>query len=269
MMPTDMQSVKPTTQELYAQLYDTAVPDWPGEIDFYCQMAQSSKVTSGGVLEIACGTGRVARQLAKSGVDVTGLDLSPELLGVAREKSTGVQNTHWVIGDMRSFDLGQTFGLAIIPGHSFQFMLTPDDQVSCLECIKRHLSPDGILVVHLDHQDVNWLGSLPRQATGTFSEWRELKHPSTGRRIRTASEWVFEPSTQTATVTTVWEEVGPGDVAVQRWQREPMSLHCVFRFEMEHLLKRTGYKIKAVYGDFYKEALTDESDQMIWVAKKA
>ena len=264
-----MKSTKSTAQELYAQLYDTAVPDWPGEIDFYRQMAQSIKAASGRMLEIACGTGRVARQLAKSGADVTGFDLSPELLGVAQEKSAGVQNIHWAIGDMRSFDLGQTFGLAIIPGHSFQFMLTPDDQVSCLECIKRHLSPDGVLIVHLDHQDVNWLGSLPRQATGTSLEWRELKHPSTGCTIRTANEWAFEPSTQTATVTTVWEEVGPGGAVAQHWQRDPMSLHCVFRFEMEHLLKRTGYTVEAVYGDFYKATLSDESDQMIWVAKKA
>jgi len=264
-----MESVKPTTSEIYAQLYDTAVPDWPGEIDFYCQLVQATKATSGNLLEIACGTGRVARQLAKLGVEVTGFDLSPELLGIAREKSAGIQNIHWAVGDMRSFDLGQTFGLAIIPGHSFQFMLTPGDQVSCLEYIKRHLSPEGVLVVHLDHQDVNWLGSLPRQAIGTFLEWRELKHPLTRHTIRTANDWAYECSTQTATVTTVWEEIGLGGVVVQRWQRETMPLHCVFRFEMEHLLKRTGYTIEAVYGDFYKTALTDDSDQMIWIARKA
>ncbi|MBN1451061.1 MAG: class I SAM-dependent methyltransferase [Anaerolineales bacterium] len=264
-----MESVKPASQELYAQLYDVVVPGWPGEIDFYRELVQATRAISGNVLEIACGTGRVALQLAKTGVEVIGLDLSVELLKVAREKSAGIQNVHWETGDMRSFNLGQAFGFAIIPGHSFQFMLTPDDQVSCLDCIKRHLSPDGLLVVHLDHQDIDWLGSLPHQATGKFSEWRELKHPLTGHTIRTAHEWTFKRSTQTATVTTVWEELGPTGATVQRWQREPMPLHCVFRFEMEHLLKRTGYKIKAVYGDFYKAALTDESDQMIWVAKKA
>ena len=264
-----MEPVKPTSQEIYAQLYDDAVADWPGEIGFYRELAQATRAISGNVLEIACGTGRVALQLAKMDLKVTGFDLSPESLGIAREKSAGIQNVHWEVGDMRSFNLSQTFGLVIIPGHSFQFMLTPDDQVSCLDCIKRQLSPEGVLVVHLDHQDVNWLGSLFRQATGAYSEWRELKHPLTGCTIRTANEWMFERSTQTATVTTVWEEIGLGGVVIQRWQREPMPLHCVFRFEMEHLLKRTGYKIEAVYGDFYKAALTDISDQMIWIARKA
>jgi hypothetical protein len=124
-----------------------------------------------------------------------------------------------------------------------------------------------MLVVHLDHQDVNWLGSLPRQATGIYSEWRELKHPLTGHTIRTANEWIFEPATQTATVTTVWEENSLDNAVIQRWQREPMALHCVFRFEMEHLLKRTGYVIEAVYGDFFKSPLTSDSDQMIWLAR--
>ena len=256
-----------TTQELYAQLYDVAVPNWPGEIDFYRNLLRGLNSIHVNMLEIACGTGRVSRQLLSPGTEITGLDLSPELLHVARGKSVGISNIHWELGDMREFDLGQKFDLAIIPGHSFQFMLTPSDQVSCLNRIKQHLNPDGLLVIHLYHQDVNWLGSLPRRATGTFSEWHELIHPLTGQTIRTANEWAYEPSTQTATVTTVWEEIGLKDAVIQCWQREPMALHCVFRFEMEHVLKRTGYEIEAVYGDFFKSALTDESEQMIWVGR--
>ena len=262
-----METTKITAQELYAQLYDVAVSDWPGEIDFYRDLLQAINSVHVDMLEIACGTGRVSLQLASTDVESTGLDLSPELLNIARGKSAAIQNVHWVLGDMREFDLAQKFDLVIIPGHSFQFMLTPTDQVQCLNCIKRHLQPNSMLVVHLDHQDVNWLGSLPHQATGTSPEWRELKHPETGRKIRTANEWTFEPATQTATVTTIWEEVGADNSMTRRWQRAPMSLHCVFRFEMEHLLKRTEYTIEAVYGDFFKNPLTNESDQMIWVAR--
>jgi SAM-dependent methyltransferase len=264
-----METIKIAIQELYAQLYDVAVSDWPGEIDFYRDLFRTVKTDQVNMLEIACGTGRVSLQLVRAGVEITGLDLSPELLNIVKEKGMGVQNTHWVIGDMREFDLGQQFDLVIIPGHSFQFMLTPSDQVQCLECIKRHLKPNGILVIHLDHQDVSWLGGLPRQVTGIYSKWRKLKHLPNRHMIRTANEWTYEPSTQTAIVATVWDEIGLDGVIVQRWQREPMKLHCVFRFEMEHLLKRTGFAIEAVYGDFFKGVLTDESDQMIWIARNA
>jgi len=264
-----METAKITPQELYAHLYDVSVSDWPGEIDFYHDLLQTIHPDRVTMLEIACGTGRVSFQLASAGVEITGLDISSELLNMAREKSADIQNVHWALGDMREFDLGQKFELAIIPGHSFQFMLTPMDQVRCLDCIKQHLKPNGMLVVHLDHQDVSWLGSLPHQATGTYSEWRELRHPLTGRTIRTANEWTYEAATQTAAVTTVWEEIGPDGAMTQRWQRKPMPLHCVFRFEMEHLLKRTGYTVEAVYGDFFKSPLINESDQMIWIARNA
>jgi len=58
------------------------------------------------------------------------------------------------------------------------------------------------------------------------------------------------------------------DSSVQTWARNPMALHCVFRFEMEHLLARTGFEMQAVYSDFFKSQLNDVSSEMIWVAHK-
>ncbi len=146
-----------------AQTYDESVPDWPGELNFYHAMAAQVKARGGSLREIACGTGRIAIRLAQGGVNVVGLDLSARMLDVARQKSIGVENIRWVLGDMRSFGLGQEFELVIIPGHAFQNLNTPQDQVACLERIKRHLSPTGTLVVHLDHQDFTWLGDLLRE----------------------------------------------------------------------------------------------------------
>lgn len=259
--------MKPTPQELYAQLYDLYVPDWPGEIDFYRSLLANTGLSVHGILEIACGTGRVALQLAGQGADVVGLDLSPELLDMARRKSAGMSNVHWVQGDMRTFELGKKFGIILIPGHAFQFMNTPGDQVSCLERIKCHLVPDGILVIHLDHQDITWLGDLVKNKPAGYKKRPLLIHPGSGKSYRQSYRWTFEPSTQTATVFVEWEQVNPDGEVVDVWKMDPTPLHCVFRFEMEHLLHRVGFSIEAVYGDFFKGALADESGNMIWVAR--
>jgi SAM-dependent methyltransferase len=119
---------KINAEELYAQFYDARVPDWPGEVDFYQELvAHSPLIKTNGLLEVACGTGRIALRLAKNGVNIIGLDLSSELLEVARKKSPGIPNIHWLKGDMRKFKIDAEFGCVIIPGHSFQFMITPDD----------------------------------------------------------------------------------------------------------------------------------------------
>jgi ubiquinone/menaquinone biosynthesis C-methylase UbiE len=254
-------------RDFYAQTYDVAVADWPGEMDFYRELAAEAHSNGQAVLEVACGTGRVTVRLAQGGGEVVGLDLSPAMLDVAREKSAGMSNIRWVQDDMRSFNLGETFGLVIIPGHSFQNILTADDQLACLESIHRHLVPGGLLVVHLDQPEVSWLGDLTRDLGGVFEAKEQFVHPKTGCLIRTLHAWSYEPAMQAAVSHRIWEEVGPDGQVVDRLDKGPIRLHVVFRFEMEHLLARAGFAVEAVYGDFYRQELQDVSSEMIWVAR--
>ncbi len=262
----------PRVAEFYAQTYDESVPDWPGEIEFYRGLASEVRSKGQSLLEVACGTGRVAIRLAQDGTQVVGFDLSSKMLEMAREKSKGIDNIRCVQADMRDFDLGETFGLILITGHAFQHMNTPHEQVACLQCIHRHLVPNGRLVVHLDHQNVEnvgWLGSLVREKGGVFELAGQFKHVRTGRQIRAFNAWTYEPATQTAICTTAWEAIADDGQVVDRWQTEPVRLHCVFRFEMEHLLARVGFVVEELYGDFFRNPLDDKSSSMVWMASKA
>jgi ubiquinone/menaquinone biosynthesis C-methylase UbiE len=113
-----------------ARIYDSVVPDWPGEIAFYEGLVAAAAAEGGAVLEVACGTGRVALRLARPGVRVVGLDRSAAMLAMARQKGAGMPDVRWVEADMRSFDLGESFALAMVPGHAFQHMLTGGDQLA-------------------------------------------------------------------------------------------------------------------------------------------
>jgi ubiquinone/menaquinone biosynthesis C-methylase UbiE len=252
--------------DLEIQFYDAAVPDWPGEIDFY--RAMTAKLDPGAsILELGCGTGRVTLQLAREGLPVMGLDVSASMLAMARQKGQGLPNVRWAEGDMRAFELGERFELILIPGHSYQFMLTPTDQVACLTCIRRHLALGGRLVVHLDHQQVDWLGGL-MQAQGTaFRLVGDYRQNSSDGWVRKWVAWSYEASSQTASAVTAWEIVGQDMVVKERTESARKRLHCVFRFEMEHLLARAGFEVEALYGDFYRQELQDTSSEMIWVAR--
>lgn len=243
-----------------AEIYDVSVPDWEGEIDFYRALIKETNAKS--VLEIACGTGRIATRLAQDGLHVVGVDLSPAMLDVACAKNS---NARWIEGDMRSFEAGERFDLAIIPGHSFQFMLTPADQLAALACAKRHLNAGGRLVIHLDHQDVKWLGEIH----GEFEHAKDVVHPKTGHTIQTWRAWKYERATQTASATTRWKELEANGKMLDEWETGPVYMHCVFRFEMEHLLARAGFEIEALYGDFLRSELSNESSEMIWVGRVA
>jgi SAM-dependent methyltransferase len=267
----EQSSSEQNTDEFYAQTYDVSVQDWPGEIEFYRRFASEVRRREEGLLEIACGTGRVAIRLAQDGTHTVGLDLSSKMLEVAREKSKDIANVRWVQANMCEFDLEEDFGLVLIPGHAFQNLNTPREQVTCLQCIYHHLNPSGHLIVHLDHQNVEnigWLGGLVGEKGGVFEPAEQFQHARTGHQIHTLRAWVYEPATQTAVCTTAWEAVAPGGQVIDRWQTAPIRLHCVFRFEMEHLLARVGFLIENLYGDFFQNPLDDKSSNMIWVARK-
>ena len=63
--------------KFYAQTYDATMRDWPGEMDFYKRLAAEAHTRGESVLELACGTGRVAIRLAREGICVVGLDVTP------------------------------------------------------------------------------------------------------------------------------------------------------------------------------------------------
>ena len=110
------------------------------------------------ILELACGTGRITFILAQAGYEITGVELSPEMLEIAQGKleqlPETVQNRVSLNqGDMTNFELDMKFAMAIVPW-AFKFLLTTDDQLACLKQIHKHLNDDGVFVLDLYPHDV-------------------------------------------------------------------------------------------------------------------
>jgi hypothetical protein len=188
------------------------------------------------------------------------------MLGVAHAKSAEILSVQWIQGDMRSFELGTKFGCVIIPAHSFHFMTTPDDQVRCLAQIKIHLVPGGLVIIHLDPPEIDWLADLIGKREGACETFPTLTHPVSGEKFRQSTEWTYEPCTQAYICQNDWHRVDESGNILQTWKRAPMHFHCVFPFEMEHLLRRAGFVIEAIYGDFSMNAFGNKSPHWIWVA---
>jgi ubiquinone/menaquinone biosynthesis C-methylase UbiE len=95
------------------------------------------------VLEIGCGTGAFARQLAKRSESVLALDLSPEMIRLARERSRGFENIDFQVADVAACELpSEEFDCiaTIATLHHLSFAET-------LSKMKRALKPNGVLLV--------------------------------------------------------------------------------------------------------------------------
>ncbi len=217
------------------ELYDVLHADVPaikGDVNFYRRHARK---TGGPILELACGTGRVAIPLARDGHEVVGLDLSPHMLAIARGKTSDVT---WARGDMERFALRRKFRLILIPFRSFARLLTPEAQRRCLECVRRHLAPGGRFIVNIFDPKLEFC--LPKPVP--FPR-RPPVRDSTGRTWRVTAERRNDPVAQVLHEVWTWRD------GRTTW-RDRLTLRWTYRHEMRHLLELCGFRPLACHGDF-------------------
>jgi len=146
----------PSEKNLYsktARLYDIiygSKQSWP-DIPFYREYAKQQR---GDVLELGCGTGRVALALAKDGYHITDLDLSQHMLEIFRGKLTPEISGHVDIihGNMADFSIGdppRKFALITAPDRAFLALTSQADIENALSCIYKHLADDGLFIVNV------------------------------------------------------------------------------------------------------------------------
>ena len=219
------------------------------------------------VLELGCGTGRITMALAEAGRRAMGLDISERMLERAIRKRSALrvearERVHFVQGDMTQFQLGETFRLIIIPFRAFQHLLETKQQISCLEAIKKHLAPKGRLIVDFFQTDAARMHDPAFQRDSLIAEYETPVHGRVKVSERVAA---FHRALQRNEAEMIFEIAHPDgrqERLVWSW-----SVRYFFRYEVEHLLARCGFRTTAVFGNFDKSALRDDSPEMIFVAE--
>jgi SAM-dependent methyltransferase len=107
-----------------------------GEADFVMGLAPRS------VLDGGCGTGRIARELARRGVETVGVDLDEGMLSTARRKAPDLD---WHCADLTAIDLGRVFDVVLLAGNVMIFV-TPGTESAVIANVVKHLAPEGALV---------------------------------------------------------------------------------------------------------------------------
>lgn len=259
-----MPSPEPDLYDQLAPFYDLGMAGFDADIGLYLGFARRLR---GPVLELGCGSGRVAIELARAGVSVVGIDRSAAMLSLAREKLVAEPELPVTLrqADMRDFELGRRFALITLPLDGFLHLENQDDQLACLRRVRDHLTRNGRLVL-----------DLPAPASSDWGDWSPGLRPLVlawsvalpgGERVNKYSSFDADASTQTHRVTEVYERLDPTG-SVRRWTVE-YTLRYVFPVEIELLLRIAGLRLRARYGDYDLGPFTAESERQIVVAEAA
>jgi len=249
-----------------AALYDAVYAN-SADIAFWQVMATAG---SDGLLELGCGTGRVLLPLARAGHTITGLDLAAPMLAYCRDKLQAeppeVRDRVMLLeADMTSFDLDRRFAQIYCAFGTFHHLRTVEQQLACLARCRQHLLPKGNLILDLINPDpapasVNSDAPVAGEAAANIVDWTD------GRRIRSwATMLDYQRALQCNDCEVTYEIIEVDGTTRRLTETFPMRL--AYRYELEHLLARCGFRIVALYGDYDRSAFSDESLGLIVVAE--
>ncbi|OLN23420.1 SAM-dependent methyltransferase [Domibacillus antri] len=237
----------------FASVYDALMQDAPYEE--WTEILRS-ETRIGRLLDIGCGTGELAVRFAQAGYDVTGIDLSDEMLAVAREKADALKlDIPLFQQDMRELEGVGMFQTAVIFCDALNYLRTEEDVKKTFQSVYNHLEEDGLFLfdVHSTYK-INHV-------------FQEQTFADAGADI--SFIWNAFPGAEPDSVEhelTFFVQTDNG--LYERFD----ELHHQRTFPPElykQWLVETGFTIEGITADFTKQAPSENTERIFFKAKKS
>lgn len=229
------------------------------DIPFFIEYA---RMTGSPILDLGAGTGRVTFALAQEGFEVVALERSKSMLSVAKkrlENSTPdiAARIQIIEGSMKNFSLDQKFSLIIVP-NSFGHLLTTTDQLSALNCIRNHLTDEGIFILDI------YPGAHQYEQAKFEDPPAKL---SDGRIVRRSGEIKSDFIRQIMRVELNYTIQNVNGTVIDTIN-VVSGAALIFNREADLLVRMSGLNNENEFGDFQKNPFTLDSGRRIFILRK-
>jgi SAM-dependent methyltransferase len=194
------------------------------------------------VLEIGCGTGNLATPFVKSGFTYSGIDLSEEMLSIARRNNPA---SNFAKADMRNFIIAEKLQASIIPGRSISYLITNEDANNTFKSINKALKMDGL--VCFDFIDASKF--IPSIQKGKNVEHHAVFKGKNFRRdsfwsINLIQSWTFDWLSvyYEQEENSAWKKIGEDQSTIRAFTRDEIHLFLKLTgFEVTEVIERSSY----------------------------
>lgn len=241
-----------------AAVYDALNPPGP-DTGFYLGLAGQPGEPAR-ILDLGCGTGALACELAARGHQVTGADPAAAMLAVARVRPGGGR-VRWIEADSAGLPAGDRFDLIVMTGHVFQIFTGDREVRALLTDLRQHLAPGGRLAFETRNPDVR--------------EWAHWSPQETRRQVRTGEVTadvhydIRSVLGELVTYETCFRfagQDGSGDQDGQDAIVIPETLRFMSQEQVADFLAEAGYGPVTWYGDWDRSPVSPQSPEIIAVA---
>lgn len=219
------------------------------------QIKENENTKSSLVLDLACGTGKLTFKLREYGYDMTGVDLSEDMLSIAKSYAykNKIDDVLFLCQDMREFELYGTVDACACTLDSINYLTRLDDVKKCFSLVHNYLIPEGVFIFDINtpyrFENVYGDNSYILENEHALCAWQnEYNKKSKICRFYLS---IFQEN---------------ADGTYNRYD-EIQKEKCYERKQIERLLMECGFEIIGVYGDLDKNVATDTDEKWYFVAR--
>lgn len=253
--------------DLVVKYYDLAFGiSGEAEVAWYLDKVKTSGEP---VLDLACGTGRLAVLIAKAGYEVTAIDFSEGMLNIFKETLSNCPSS---VRDriqihhqrMTTFNLDRKFN-TIICCDAFFHNMTIEDEILCLHQVAEHLTPQGVFVFNLPNPDCEYILKASENLNGDFDERGRYELGDGDGFLVVEQANICDPSLQTITTELRFKRYNSNGIKVEECESS-WTTRYLFYYEAVHLLYRCGFEINKLVGD-YRGGPVKKGSQLVFETK--
>jgi ubiquinone/menaquinone biosynthesis C-methylase UbiE len=200
----------------------------------------------GRVLDVGCGTGRLLLDYLADGIEIEGVDNSPEMLAICRRKAEEHGLTPMLYEQsMVDMNLPRLYQVIIVPSSSFQLITESEEARKTMENFFRHLEPGGILIMPFM---IIWQEGDPLD-TGWIQDG-EQKLPEGGAVIRRWSRAKYDPQKQLEHTETRFEKIVGGEFIYTEFHSRSPATRWYSLDEARGLYLSAGFTSLEIFSEF-------------------
>lgn len=245
----------------YSQIYNTLYKskDYKRETEYlYKLITKNYNQKIKNILDIGCGTGKHASLLVDKGYQLHGVDMSPQMISIAKENLKEKKNLSFSISKITNLKLKKKFNIILSVFHVMSYQTKNDELIKTFEIVKKHLVDDGIFIFDF------WYGpavltDLPVESIKKI-RYKDMKISRFGKPFLKPRENTIDMKYSIF--------IKNKNIKKIKKKKETHTLRFFFDTELEFICKRLKFKILKKYEwmSFKKPNLN--SRNVVWVIRK-
>lgn len=243
----------------FARVYDTFMDNVPYKewADYLQDLLREYDIWDGLILDLGCGTGSMAEELAKRGYDMIGVDNAEDMLEIAMEKRMeSGYDILYLLQDMREFELYGTVRGIVSVCDSVNYITEDEDLLEVFRLVNNYLDPQGVFIF-----DFN-----------TEYKYKEILGERTIAEEREECSFIWEnyydeEDQINEYVLTLFIQDDEDDDLYRKYQEQHFQRAYTLE-DMKKLLRRAGLVFETAYDAYTKEPVTEQSERITVIARE-